>query len=213
MHRCFGQMHHTPIRNTSFIPLELACPDRRSSWCSHGLCVQHDSSVAAGKKVSPDVILKHILSTEVCWCTLKNRYINIHMKTKYRRISRSAYCYGVMLKSNVHPLTFLLCNDERLLRVQRIAISNRALCNDSEVVLPPRQQSGDSVLAAEDALSNRKPGSGAGISFKDDIMCSLIIVSSQVWGVIPLQGHSARDLLHQAEVLRRSREVWWKVSS
>lgn len=112
-----------------------------------------------------------------------------------------------MLKSNVHPLTFLLCNDEGLFGVQGITVTNRVPCNDPEVVLPARQQPSDSVFAAEDALSHCKPGGSAGISFKDDIMCSLIIVSSQVWGVIPLQGHSARDLFHQAEVLRGSREV------
>lgn len=123
-----------------------------------------------------------------------------------RKCSFDMQIDSVTLKSNVHPLTFLLSDDERFLGVQGVAISNRVLCNDPEVVLPPGQQSRDSVLAAEDALSHRKPGSSAGISFKDDIMRSLIIVS-QVWGVIPLQGHRARDLLHQAEVLWGSRKV------
>lgn len=109
-------------------------------------------------------------------------------------------------------LTFLLGHDERFFWVQRITVSNRVVCNDSEVVLSPWKQSRDGVLVAEDTLGHSEPGGSAGVPFEDDVMCSLVVVS-QVWGVIPLQGHRARNLLFQAEVLRGSRKVWGMVVS
>lgn len=105
-------------------------------------------------------------------------------------------------------LTFLLGHDERFFRVQRITVSERVVRNDSEVVLSPWKQSRDGVLAAEDTLGHSEPGGSAGVPFEDDVMRSLVVVViSQVWGVIPLQGHRARNLLFQAEVLRGSRKV------
>ncbi|KAG7244514.1 hypothetical protein INR49_030166 [Caranx melampygus] len=94
----------------------------------------------------------------------------------------------------------------RFLGVKGITVSDRVLCNDPEVVLPPRKQSSDSVPAAEDTFSHSEPGGGAGVSFEDDIMRALTVIS-QIWSVIPLQGHCARDLLLQVEIPWRSRKV------
>lgn len=78
--------------------------------------------------------------------------------------------------------------------------------NDPEVVLPAGEQPRDRVPAAEDALGHGEPGGRAGVSFEDDIVGSLSVVG-QVWGVVPLQGRRARNLLLQAEVLRGARKV------
>ena len=48
------------------IPAVLACPDRHSSCCSRGLCVQRGPSGAAGTSVSPDVMVQRTPSAEGC---------------------------------------------------------------------------------------------------------------------------------------------------
>ena len=64
----FRWMRRTDIwsRVLYIIPAVLACPDRHSSCCSHGLCGQCGPSVAAGTSVSPDVKVERTPSAEGC---------------------------------------------------------------------------------------------------------------------------------------------------
>lgn len=89
----------------------------------------------------------------------------------------------------------LLLNCKRLLCVQRVTFSDVIASDDPEIVLASCKETSDCVFAAEDALGNCEPGGSAGVSLEDDVMGMFII--SQVRGVIPLQCHSALDLLHQ----------------
>lgn len=84
--------------------------------------------------------------------------------------------------------------------------------DDPEIVLASWKETSDCVFAAEDALGNcepggsaGEPGGSAGVSLENDVMGLFII--SQVRCVIPLQCHGALDLLYQAQILRKTRDI------
>lgn len=77
--------------------------------------------------------------------------------------------------------------------------------DDLEIVLASWKETSDCVFAAEDVLGNCEPGGSAGVSLENDVMGLFVI--SQARCMIPLQCHGALDLLYQAQVLSRTRDI------